>query len=167
MLNIFKNVKRLNYNEPDNVMNSGYSRMSTIIQSDGDLEINGVKYNVKRGSKVDIINDKVYINGVLQSKTDVINIGNKPHMIEVIINGNVNNIECNGSVNVAGDCAGNIDCEGGVTVGGDVNGDIDASGSVTVNGSVDGDVDASGSVTIKGSVGGNVDASGSVRIGGN
>lgn len=64
--------------------------------------------------------------------------------LKVIIEGNVNKIDCDGSVEVHGN-SGNIDCGGSCEVGGDVEGDIAAGGSVTC-GNVSGDIDAGGSV---------------------
>lgn len=89
------------------------------------------------GSNITIANNKVIVDGkIIQS-----DIGNNA---EVIINGDVNKIDCSGSVEVHGNC-GSIDCSGSCKVDGDVNGNIDASGSVTC-GNVAGDIDASGSV---------------------
>lgn len=144
MINIFKKIRKYHSERPKVVVDSLPSRMSTTIQSDVDVEI----------------------NGVFQNKTDTTHVENKPYMIEVAIIGNVDNIACSGSVMVAGDCTGSIDCESGVTINGDANGDIRASGSVAINGSVAGDIHADGSVTIEGSVDGNINADGSIRIGG-
>ena len=89
------------------------------------------------GSNITIFDGKVIVDSeVIQS-----DIGNNA---EVIINGDVNKIDCSGSVEVHGNC-GSIDCSGSCKVDGDVNGNIDASGSVTC-GNVLGDIDASGSV---------------------
>lgn len=64
--------------------------------------------------------------------------------IKVTIEGDVNKIDCGGSVEVHGN-SGNIDCGDNCEVSGDVKGDIDAGGSVTC-GNVSGDIDAGGSV---------------------
>ena len=64
--------------------------------------------------------------------------------IKVTIEGDVNKIDCGGSVEVHGN-SGSIDCGGSCEVNGDVKGDIDAGGSVTC-GNVSGDIDAGGSV---------------------
>lgn len=166
MFNIFKKIRKYHSEGPKVVVDSLSSRMSTTIQSDGDVEINGVKYSIAGGSKLEVIDGEVYINGVFQNKIDTTHVENKPYTIEVAVIGNVDNIECSGSVMVAGDCAGSIDCESNATVNGDVNGDVHASGSVAINGSVAGDIHADGSITIEGSVDGNINADGSVRIGG-
>lgn len=101
--------------------------------------INGQTINCS-GSNIVIQNGKVVVDGkVIQS-----DIGNNA---EVIINGDVNKIDCAGSVEVHGNC-GSIDCSGSCKIDGDVNGNIDASGSVTC-GNVSGDIDASGSVRCK------------------
>lgn len=64
--------------------------------------------------------------------------------IKVTIEGDVNKIDCGGSVEVHGN-SGSIDCGGSCEVSGDVKGDIDAGGSETC-GNVSGDIDAGGSV---------------------
>lgn len=98
--------------------------------------INGKTINCS-GSNISIQNGEVVIDGkVIQS-----NIG---YDIKVVVYGDVNKLDCAGSVEVHGNC-GSIDCSGSCKVDGNVNGDIDASGSVTC-GNVAGDIDCSGSV---------------------
>ena len=98
--------------------------------------INGKTYDCS-GSNIAIKNGKVVIDGVtLQS-----NIG---YDIKVVVYGDVNKLDCAGSVEVHGNC-GSIDCSGSCKVDGNVNGNIDASGSVTC-GNVAGDIDCSGSI---------------------
>jgi hypothetical protein len=92
------------------------------------------------GSNVIIRNGEVIVDGkVIQS-----DIGNNA---QVVINGDVNKIECSGSVEVHGN-SGSIDCGNSCKVDGDVNGNIDAGGSITC-GNVSGDIDAGGSVRCK------------------
>ena len=89
------------------------------------------------GRNISIQNGEVIIDGkVIQSSLE--------RDIKVVVYGDVNNIDCAGSVEVHGNC-GSIDCSGSCKVDGNVNGDIDASGSVTC-GNVAGDIDCSGSV---------------------
>ena len=89
------------------------------------------------GSNIMILNGNVIVDGnVIQT-----DIGNNA---KVIVNGDVNKIECSGSVEVHGN-SGSIDCGGSCTIDGDVNGSIDAGGSITC-GNVLGDIDAGGSV---------------------
>lgn len=64
--------------------------------------------------------------------------------IRVVIEGDVNNIDCDVSVTVRGN-ARIVNCGGSCEVSGNVDGDIDAGGSVTC-GNVSGDIDAGGSV---------------------
>ena len=64
--------------------------------------------------------------------------------IKVTIEGDVNKIDCGGSVEVHGN-SGSIHCGGSCEVSGDVKGDIYAGGSVTC-GNVSGDIDAGGRV---------------------
>lgn len=98
--------------------------------------INGKTINCS-GSNIIIQNGEVIVDGkAIQS-----NIG---YDIKVVVYGNVNRLDCAGSVEVHGNC-GSIDCSGSCKVDGDVNGNIDASGSVTC-GNVSGDIDCSGSI---------------------
>ena len=98
--------------------------------------INGKTFDCS-GSNIAIQNDVVIIDGkIIQS-----NIG---YDIKVVVYGDVNKLDCAGSVEVHVNC-GSIDCSGSCKVDGNVNGDIDASGSVTC-GNVAGDIDCSGSV---------------------
>lgn len=64
--------------------------------------------------------------------------------IRVVVEGDVNNIDCDVSVTVRGN-ARIVNCGGSCEVSGNVDGDIDAGGSVTC-GNVSGDIDAGGSV---------------------
>lgn len=89
------------------------------------------------GTNVVIDNGKVIVDGNIIQEC---NSGD----LKVIIEGNVNKIDCDGSVEVHGN-SGNIDCGGSCEVGGDVEGDINAGGSITC-GNVSGDIDAGGSV---------------------
>jgi len=68
---------------------------------------------------------------------------------EVIVEGNVNNLNCGGSATVKGD-AGEVDAGGSITVDGNVTGDLDAGGSIRVGGNVQGDLDAGGSIKVGG-----------------
>lgn len=89
------------------------------------------------GSNIVIRNGKVIVDG-----NDVkSNIGTN---VTVIINGDVNKIDCSGSVEVHGN-SGSIDCGGSCTVDGNVNGHIDAGGSIMCC-DVYGNIDAGGSV---------------------
>ena len=86
------------------------------------------------GNRVHINNGKVFVDGqVIQECVGDINI---------IIDGDVNGVECNGNVEVHGN-AWDIKCGGSCSVKGNVTGYIDARGSVTC-GDVTGDIDATG-----------------------
>ena len=89
------------------------------------------------GNNVSIIDGQIVVDGKMISESNSRNI-------KVIIEGNVEKIDCAGTVEVHGN-AGNIDCGGSCTIKGDVNGSVDAGGSVTC-GNVAGDIDAGGSV---------------------
>ena len=73
------------------------------------------------GSNIVISNGNIIVDGnVIQSE-----IGNNA---KIVINGDVNKIDCSGSVEVHGN-SGEIDCGGSCTVSGDVNGNIDYLGN--------------------------------------
>lgn len=100
------------------------------------ITING-KTITCSGTNVVINDEKVIVDGKTIQKC---NSGD----IRVVIEGDVNKIDCSGSVEVHGN-SGSIDCGGSCEVDGDVKGDIDAGGSVTC-GNVSGNIDAGGSV---------------------
>lgn len=102
------------------------------------ITINGKAITCSENSNVVISNGKVIVGGntIQECSSDI--------KIKVFIEGDVNKIDCGGSVTVRGN-AGIIDCGGNCEVSGNVIGDIDAGGSVTC-GNVSGDIDAGGSV---------------------
>lgn len=89
------------------------------------------------GNIVSIIDGQIIVDGKVISESNSRNI-------KVVIEGDVEKIDCSGTVEIHGN-AGYIDCSGSCTVKGDVNGSVDAGGSVTC-GNVAGDIDAGGSV---------------------
>lgn len=89
------------------------------------------------GNNVVISNGKVIVDGVVVSSYS-------GQSVKVVINGDVNKLDCAGSVEVHGN-SGSISCGGSCTVGGNVDGNIDVRGSITC-GNVSGDIDARGSV---------------------
>ena len=72
----------------------------------------------------------------------------KVSVSKVIVTGNCESINCDGSVEINGD-SGRVKCGGSCHIGGNVTGGVFAGGSVTC-GNIEGDVLASGSVTTKG-----------------
>ena len=106
-----------------------------------EVKMNRITINGKTitcsGTNVVINNGRIIVDGKTIQEC---NSGD----IKVTIEGDVNKIDCGGSVEVHGN-SGNIDCGGSCEVSGDVKGDIDAGGSVTC-GNVSGDIDAGGSV---------------------
>lgn len=103
----------------------------------------------------------IVINGermIVQGNNITINNGT------VIVDGAVIKSGLTGDVRISfeGDLA-NLNVDGSATVRGNVMGNIDAGGSVTCNNVLSGDVDAGGSVRC-GDVHGRVDAGGSISI---
>ena len=114
---------------------------STVSCEIKEVKMNRITINGKTitcsGTNVVINNGKVIVDGKTIQEC---NSGD----IKVTIEGDVNKIDCGGSVEVHGN-SGSIDCGGSCEVSGDVKGDIDAGGSVTC-GNVSGDIDAGGGV---------------------
>ena len=105
------------------------------------IVINGKTYTFNDGANVSIINDSLYVDGKkIDSNQNIYDIS------VIKIEGNVNNIETDKSVNC-----------------GDVKGNINAGGSVNCD-DIEGDVTAGGSVNCD-DVGGSISAGGSVRCG--
>ncbi len=104
--------------------------------------VNGVKINVPKGATISIKNGEVYING---TKYEGEGLKGK-EAVNIIVEGEVNSVDCLGSVTVNGQVCGSIDCGGSVTISGDMEGDIDCGGSVLVKGKHSGRIDAGGSV---------------------
>jgi hypothetical protein len=108
------------------------------------MNVNGKSYDIPNGASVSINNGTVIVNGVdITGKL----AKSKYTSINVTIEGDVNRIDCNGSVDVKGN-TGNIDCGGNCSVGGNVSGSIDCGGSCNC-GNVGGNIDAGGSVHCK------------------
>lgn len=101
-----------------------------------DITVNGHRIQCS-GRNISIQNGKITVDG-RSLECDM--TGD----IHVVVNGDINQLTCSGSVEVNGNC-GSVDCAGSCTVSGDVNGSIDATGSVTC-GTVYGNIDAAGSV---------------------
>lgn len=91
-----------------------------------EVKINRITINGKTivclGTNVVINNGEIIVDGNIVQEC---NSGD----IKVIIEGDVNKIDCGGSREVSGDVKGDIDAGGSVTCG-NVSGDIDAGGSV-------------------------------------
>ena len=119
----------------------------SISMSSNKVTINGKTIEVPNGN-VSIIGDKIFVNGE-EVNTYGTDLKNSCDVINVIIDGNVEQIKCNGSVKVKGDVLKGIDCGGSVDITGDVSGNIDCGGSVKINGEHKGSIDAGGSVSVR------------------
>lgn len=106
------------------------------------MNINGKQYNLGSANNITIRNDKVIIDGC-----DVSDLKEFGRNIEITINGNITNLDCDGSVTVQGD-AGSVSCGGSCDISGDVTGKVSAGGSVDC-GNVAGSVYAGGSVSCR------------------
>ena len=91
------------------------------------------------GSIIGINNGEIIIDGKV--------VQNYSGNVKVIIEGDVETVKCEGSVEVRGN-AGIVDCGGSCTVRGNVNGGLDAGGSVKC-GKESGNISAGGSVSCR------------------
>ena len=117
------------------------------------ITINGKTISCS-GRNITVRNNTVIVDGKVVE--DGLTAG-----INIVVNGDVENIKCSGDVEVRGHVIGDIDCGGSCTVDGYVEGNIDAGNSVRC-GDITGDVDAGNSVHC-GRISGDVDAGGNVR----
>jgi hypothetical protein len=102
------------------------------------ITVNGKTYI---GNNVTINNGQVIVDGKVQEK-------GVSGVVKVIVEGKIDSLKTQSSVEMHGSVLGDIDAGGSVKVSGDVKGSIDAGGSVSC-GSVGGDVDAGGSVSMR------------------
>jgi len=86
------------------------------------VNINGKTYTAPDGVSVSVINGKVYFNGKLQEDFK----DYKEKKIEIIIEGNCNDIKCDtGNITVKGNVEGNITADtGNIDVKGDIRGNV-------------------------------------------
>ena len=105
------------------------------------MNINGRQFNLGNVNNITIRNGKVIVNG--SNISDLEEFG---RTIEITINGNVNSLDCDGSVTVEGDVE-TVSCGGHCDVKGDVE-RVSAGGSVNC-GNVIGDIRAGGSVNCR------------------
>lgn len=118
------------------------------------VNINGKEFNVPDGSKISIINDKLFVGGKVYEGP-----GYENKKFEIEITGGVANIDLkNGNVTVNGN-AENIDAGGNVSVKGDA-GYVNAGGNANIHGN-------SGSINAGGNVSVGMKPTGSVKAGGN
>jgi hypothetical protein len=124
--------------------NSSVSMSSN--NSKNSVVINGKKIDLPPGN-VSIINGKIYVDNkeIDIDNEDFKNAG----IVNVSIHGNVDKVDCNGSVQVQGEVKGSIECNGSVNIVGNVTGDIDCGGSVRITGDHKGEIDAGGSVHVE------------------
>lgn len=116
-----------------------------ISMSRNSVTINGETIKVPNGANVSVINGELFINGKKHKDEKL----KDKQIVNIIIEGNVKNIDCQGSVTVNGNVDGNIDCGGSVSVTGMMEGDIDCGGSCNIKGGHKGSIDAGGSVSIR------------------
>ena len=121
---------------------------SSICISGNKVTINGKTIKLPSNNNISVVNGKVFVDGKEVDTSDT-DLQNSNSIINISIEGNVDRIDCSGSVEVKGNVSKGIDCGGSVSITGDVNGDIDCGGSANIKGSHKGDIDAGGSVSVR------------------
>lgn len=143
-MKLFKNISVINKNS--NNINGGTGSNNIVIDN-GIISINGKELNTKEG-KVSIRKGSIYVDNkkVDMPNDDLLSNAN----FHITINGDVNTIDCTGSVNVTGNVSGGICCNGSSTIRGDVKGGVSCGGSVKISKTLEGNINAGGSVTVHG-----------------
>lgn len=93
------------------------------------ININGKTIEVQ-GNSVSVIKGKIIVDGNEYKGDEAFK--EDYYIQNVTVNGNVESVDCSGSVTVNGNVNGNIDCGGSVAIQGDHKGYIDCGGSVII-----------------------------------
>lgn len=127
----------------DNTMNGNQNKKSKSSYFQG-ITINGNSLNISGSySSIRVDNGGIFIDG---KQVDPETYKGKLN-VDLVVNGDVENVDTVGRVEVKGAVKGNINTTGSVDCG-NVGGDIDTTGSVTVSGNVAGDIDTVGPVRV-------------------
>lgn len=91
------------------------------------INVNGKSYNIPNGASVSIDNNVIRVNGKVLSDYGT----SIERNIVITVNGNINSLDCGGSVVVNGDVgdadvAGSLECH-------DIKGNVDCAGSIRCN----------------------------------
>ena len=135
-MKIFQNIRGLNNSKIVN---------SNISMNGNKANINGKTYDIPSGN-ISIINGVVFVNGKKFNTDDAYT--SEDRVINIQIEGNVENVNCNGNIEVKGN-VGEIDCGGSATIIGDIKGSVDCGGSCSIRGIHVGSIDAGGSVSVR------------------
>lgn len=96
------------------------------FSSNSKVNVNGVTIKTPSNASISVVNGKVYVNG---KRYDGEELKDK-QVVNVIIQGDVKDIECDGNVTINGDTNGHIKCGGNCSVSGSHRGSINAGGNV-------------------------------------
>ena len=138
-------IKSIKLAEDSNDLDRKKNFKKIIKSLKGGVKMNKININGQTimcsGNNISINNGVIKVDGKVIKQCE---IGN----LNVTIEGDIENIACDGSVTVNGNVSKSIDCNGSVKVSGDVVGNIDCSGSCSC-GNVSGNIDAGGSVSCR------------------
>ena len=108
------------------------------------VRINGKDIKVPDGSIVNVVNDKLYING-LEWEGDEEDDGRLTGVVRVELSGDIKEVKTDSSLHVYGDVHGSVTAGGSIQCE-NITGHVRAGGSVKCN-DVAGNINATGSVT--------------------
>jgi hypothetical protein len=111
-------------------MSKKFFKEFNIDFSNNQLTINGKTIKIPTGILNLGINGSVSVNGddVEFEGSELI----EDYRIQLVVNGNVNNLECEGDVIVNGDVTGGIECEGDIEIHGTHCGKIECDGDINI-----------------------------------
>lgn len=148
----------------NNLLDKLYDQFRTVAEMDCTVIINGKEIKLKKGSKIAINKNEIYVDDVKlpEEEQDTFDIRNLAE-VSVEITGDVKGVDCTGEVVINGNVSCNVSTNSNITVKGDVHGDIDAGESVCINGNHTGDIDCT-SLDVGGDLIGDIDASDDIVI---
>lgn len=108
------------------------------------VTVNGISINVPNGSSISVINNQVYIDGVLSKGGEPVN-----NILKIEVHGDITLNQCDGNLHVLGNIRGPVSVDGNLQCSGQINGDVRADGNV-ICGKISGFVKAGGNIISKG-----------------
>lgn len=158
-----KNDKKSFLNNMNVNMNNN---ISSVISVKGDITVgeNSSMGNINIGNNSSSFKSNDYWQVSVNNEDYVVINGNKLPSLTIVIEGDVQDINTMGKVEIHGSVTGDINTMGKVECGGDVNGKINTSGNIAVSGNVNRNIETMGKVTVEGDVYGKISTMGKIVI---